>query len=129
MARIVPAQSMSLSDYIWCNIKPLTCNLRGPTGIDPRPHVVPSVCELFARCCSTRDAEQLQEDLSNLVMWSDSAGLNFNYSKCKGERITRKLKPSSLSIIWPALSMKLSVPRRLCNTVTFRDPFLIENSE
>ena len=94
MARIVPAQSsISVSDYIWCNIKPLTCNLRGPTGIHPRPHVVPSVCELFARCCSTRDAEQLQEDLSNLVMWSDSAGLNFNYSKCKGQRITRKLKP------------------------------------
>ena len=51
MARIVRAQSISVSDYIWCNIKPLTCNLRGPTGIDLRPHVVPSVCELFARCC------------------------------------------------------------------------------
>ena len=85
--------------------------------------------KIFKETTSTRDTEQLQEDLSNLVMWSDSAGLNFNYSKCKGERITRKLKPSSLSIIWPALSMKLSVPRRLCNTVTFRDPFLIEPPE
>ena len=40
-----------------------------------------------------RDAEQLQEDLSILVMWSDSASLNFNYSKCKAQCIFRKLKP------------------------------------
>ena len=46
MARILPAQSIPASDYIGCNIMPLTCNFRGPTGIDPRPHVVPSVCEL-----------------------------------------------------------------------------------
>ena len=49
--------------------------------------------KIFKETTSTRDAEQLQEDLSNLVMWSDSAGLNFNCSKCKGQRITRKLKP------------------------------------
>ena len=29
----------------------------------------------------------------NLVTWSDSASLNFNYSKCKAQCITRKLKP------------------------------------
>ena len=49
--------------------------------------------KIFKETTSTRDAQQLQDDLSNLVMWSDSAGLNFNYSKCKGQRITRKLKP------------------------------------
>ena len=51
IARILPAQSIPASDYIGCNIKPLTCNFRGPTGIDPRPHIVPSVCELLAKCC------------------------------------------------------------------------------
>ena len=49
--------------------------------------------KIFKEITSTRDAEQLQEDLSNLVTWSDSASLNFNYSKCKAQRITRKLKP------------------------------------
>ena len=51
MARIVPAQSIPVSDYIWFNIKPLTCDFTGPTGIDPRPHVVPTLCELMVRCC------------------------------------------------------------------------------
>ena len=46
MARIVPAQSIPVSDYIGCNIEPLTSVIRGPTGFDPGPHVVPSVCEL-----------------------------------------------------------------------------------
>ena len=49
--------------------------------------------KIFKEITSTCDAEQLQEDLSNLVMWSDSASLNFNFSKCKAQRITRKLKP------------------------------------
>ena len=49
--------------------------------------------KIFKEITSTRDAEQLQEDLSNLVTWSDSTSLNFNYSKCKAQRITRKLKP------------------------------------
>ena len=91
MARIVPVQSIPASDYIGCKIKPLTCDFRGPTGIDPRPSVVSSVCEVCV-CCSlcqllldqarlpllpddtkvfkeiisTSDAEQLQEDLSEL---------------------------------------------------------------
>ena len=49
--------------------------------------------KIFKEITSTHDAEQLQEDLSNLVTWSDSASLNFNYSKCKAQRITKKLKP------------------------------------
>ena len=49
--------------------------------------------KIFKEITSTRDAEQLQEDLSNLVTRSDSASLNFNYSKCKAQCITRKLKP------------------------------------
>ena len=49
--------------------------------------------KIFKEIISTRDAEQIQEDLSNLVTWSDSASLNFNYNKCKAQRITRELKP------------------------------------
>ena len=49
--------------------------------------------KVFKEITSKRDAEQLQEDLSDLITWSDSAGLNFNYSKCKAQRITRKLNP------------------------------------
>ena len=63
--------------------------------------------KVFNEITSTRDAEQLQEDLSELVTWSDSPILNFNYSKRKAH------KPSSLSIIWPAVSLKLSLPRRI----------------
>ena len=68
--------------------------------------------KIFKEITSTRDAEQLQEDLSNLVTRSDSASLNFNYRKCKAQPITRRLKPVIFSIIWPALSLKLFVPRR-----------------
>ena len=50
----------------------------------------------FKEITSTRHAEQLQEDLSGQVTWTDSVSPNFNYSKCKAQRITRKLKPASL---------------------------------
>ena len=36
------------------------------------------------------------ESLSDQVTWSDSASLNFNYSKCKVQCITRKRKSASL---------------------------------
>ena len=49
--------------------------------------------KIFKEITSTRDAEQLQEDLFDLLTWTDSASLNFNFSKCKAQRITRKLKP------------------------------------
>ena len=51
--------------------------------------------KVFKEITSTRDAEQLQEDLSGRLTWSDSASLNFNYSKCKAQRITRKLESVS----------------------------------
>ena len=52
---------------------------------------------------SKRDGEQLQEDLSDLITWSDSASLNFNYSKCKAQRITRKLKARHLCLSYGRL--------------------------
>ena len=64
--------------------------------------------KIFKEITSTCDAEQLQEDLSNLVTWSDSASLNFNFSKCKAQRITRKLKPVTF-----ACRLKFSVPRKI----------------
>ena len=39
--------------------------------------------KVFKEIKSTSDAEQLQQDLSDLVTWSHSASLNFNYSKSK----------------------------------------------
>ena len=97
MAGIVPAQSIPASDYIGCNIKRPTCDFRGPTGIDPRPMLfllyvnsLPDAVrssqitsfaddtKIFKEMTSTHDAEQLQEDLSNLGTWSDFANLNFN---------------------------------------------------
>ena len=49
--------------------------------------------KVFKDITSTREQKQLQGDLSDLVTWSHSARLNCNYSKCKAQRITRKLKP------------------------------------
>ena len=49
--------------------------------------------KIFKEITSTRAAEQLQEDLSNLVTRSDSASVNFNYRKCKVQPLTRRLKP------------------------------------
>ena len=37
--------------------------------------------KVFKEITSTRDEEQLQEDPSDLVTWSDSASLNFNYNR------------------------------------------------
>ena len=112
MARIVPAQSIPASDYIGCNIKPLPVTSEVPQGsilgpmlfllyVNSLPDAVRSSqlaafaddTKIFKEITSTRDAEQIQEEISNLVTWSDSANLNFNYSKCKAQRITRKLKP------------------------------------
>ena len=109
MARIVPAQSISVKDFICTTSSPLPVTSGVPQGsilgpmlfllyVNSLPDAVRSSqiaafaddTKIFKEITSTRDAEQLQEDLSNLVMWSDSA---VNYSKCKGQRITRKLKP------------------------------------
>ena len=112
MARIVAAQSIPASDYIGCNIKPLPVTSGVPQGsilgpmlfflyVNSLPDAVRSSqiaafaddTNISKEISSTCDAEQLQEDLPNLVTWSDSVSLNFNYSKCKAQRITRKLKP------------------------------------
>ena len=69
--------------------------------------------KVFKEIASTRDAERLQEDLSDLVTWSDSASLNFNYSNAKRSALPGNLNLSSITIIWPALSLKLSRPKRI----------------
>ena len=69
--------------------------------------------KVFKEITSTRDAEKLQEDLEESDHSTTSDSLNFNYSKCKAQRILGNLNPSSLSIIWPALSLKLTLPRRI----------------
>ena len=53
----------------------------------------PDDAKIFKEITSTCDVEQLQEDLFDLLTWSDSASLNCNFRKCKAQRITRKLKP------------------------------------
>ena len=134
MARIVAAQSIPASDYIGCNIKPLPVTSGVPQGsilgpmlfflyVNSLPDAVRSSqiaafaddTNISKEISSTCDAEQLQEDLPNLVTWSDSVSLNFNYSKCKAQRTMPlgNLNPSSLSIIWSALGLTLSVQRRI----------------
>ena len=54
--------------------------------------------KVFKEITTTSDAEQLQEDLSDLVT-------------CKAASLGN-LNPSSLSIIWPALNLKLSLPEK-----------------
>ena len=95
------------------NIKPLTCDFGGPQESILGPmlfllyanswpdalrssQIAPFAddAKIFKEITSTRDAEQLQEDLLNLVRRSDSASLKFNYSKCKAQPITRRLKPA-----------------------------------
>ena len=49
--------------------------------------------KVFKDITSTGEQKQLQGDLSDLVTWTYSARLSCNYSKCKAQRITRKLKP------------------------------------
>ena len=67
--------------------------------------------KVFKEITSTRDVEQLQEDLSDLLTWSDSASLNFNYSKCKAQRIKRKLK--SVSFVYHVAGSIVSVEKYL----------------
>ena len=67
--------------------------------------------KVFKEITSTRDAEQLQEDLSDLLTWSDSASLNFNYSKCKAQCIRRKLK--SVSFVYHVAGSVVSAEKYL----------------
>ena len=49
--------------------------------------------KLFKNIKSVKDSEQLQNDLKHLETWSEESGLNFNETKCKTQRITRKIAP------------------------------------
>ena len=51
--------------------------------------------KIFKSIKSPTDAAIRQDDLSSLATWSSSAGLMFNESKCKAQRITRKHNPVS----------------------------------
>ena len=51
--------------------------------------------KIYKTMKSPTDAALLQDDLSSLATWSSSAGLIFNESKCKAQRITRKHNPVS----------------------------------
>lgn len=108
-------ESYLYNRFQWVTTLGATSNSLSVTSGVPQGSIfvfVPSVCQVSARCSyikpdcrfckwykglkeitSKHDAEQLQGDLSDLITWSDSAGLNFKYRKCKGQRITRKLKP------------------------------------
>ena len=77
--------------------------------------------KVFKEITTTSDAEQLQEDLSDLVTWSDSASLNFNYSKCKAQRITRKLKPVIFVYHMAGSQLEVdSAEKDLTSLITFR---------
>jgi hypothetical protein len=49
--------------------------------------------KLFKNIKSVKDSEQLQNDLKHLETWSEESGLNFKETKCKTQRITRKITP------------------------------------
>ena len=49
----------------------------------------------FKSIKSPTDAVLLQDDLSNLATWSATAGLMYNESKCKAQRIIRTHNPVS----------------------------------
>jgi len=51
--------------------------------------------KIFKSIKSPTDAALPQDDLSNLATWSSSAGLMFNESKCKAQRIIRRHNPVS----------------------------------
>ena len=127
------------------NIKPLTCDFRGPTGstlgpmlfllyVNSWPDAVRSSqiaafaddAKIFKEITSTRDSEQLQEDLFNLVTRSDSASLNFNYRKCKAQPITRTLKPvifvyhmagSQLEVVCAEKDLSREISKSMCNAL------------
>ena len=52
--------------------------------------------KIFNSIKSPTDVALLQDDLSNLATWSSSAGLMFNESKSKAQRITRRHNPVSI---------------------------------
>ena len=49
--------------------------------------------KVFKAIKSLSDSQDLQQDICNLVSWSDHARLQFNSVKCKAQHITRKISP------------------------------------
>jgi hypothetical protein len=49
--------------------------------------------KVFKAIQSPNDAVKLQEDVTNLGIWSSESGLQFNEAKCKAQSITRKTNP------------------------------------
>ena len=56
--------------------------------------------KMFLSIRSLDDVESLQTDLANLEYWSSVSGLQFNQSKCRHQRITRKIAPVTSSYHW-----------------------------
>ena len=53
--------------------------------------------KVFSSIKSQEDVESLQTDLANLEYWSFVSGLSLNQSKCRHQRITRKIAPVTSS--------------------------------
>ena len=51
--------------------------------------------KLYSTIKCEDDATLLQSDLQSLEQWSITSGLSFNETKCKQQRVTRKIKPIS----------------------------------
>ena len=49
--------------------------------------------KIYKKIKSQDDASLLQSDINRLHVWSSASGLLFNETKCKTQRITRKLRP------------------------------------
>jgi hypothetical protein len=49
--------------------------------------------KVFKAIQSPNDAVKLQEDITNMGIWSSESGLQFNGTKCKAQSITRKTNP------------------------------------
>ena len=54
-------------------------------------------CLLYRPINSVEDEKALQEDLDTMVQWSQSWGMQFNPSKCKTMRVSRKRPPGTTS--------------------------------
>ena len=54
-------------------------------------------CLLYRPINSVEDEKALQEDLDTMVQWSQSWGMQFNPSKCKTMRFSRKRSPGTTS--------------------------------
>ena len=53
--------------------------------------------KLYSTMKCENDATVLQNDLQSLEQWSITSGLSFNETKCKQQRVTRKIKPISFT--------------------------------